>query len=134
MRGDKNMKEPLDQGQYDILEAIERRVAKEGEFFDQLANKTIARILKTTSHTFAVIDTQKAILEYAEPMAQVLAEAAMASQKATGDLPEVAARKWSTVILHRTLELIREKRAQAEQKQIGIHPGEASEDEDQKAP
>jgi hypothetical protein len=120
------MKEPLDQGQYDILETIERRMAAQGDPLERMANSLVKAQF--------VAQTQAAILKYAEPMAQVLAEAAMASQKATGDLPEAAGHKWLMLIWNRTLELIREKRAQAEQKQIGVHPGEAPKGEDQKAP
>ena len=54
--------------------------------------------------------TQKRIIDFAEQAAQLLAVEALASAKVTSDSPEIAARKWSKVILDRALELLREKR------------------------
>lgn len=54
------------------------------------------------------VRTQKGIIEYAEAIAQVLAEAGRASQKVTGDHPSVAIKKWAKVIEKRALELVRE--------------------------
>jgi len=51
--------------------------------------------------------TQKAIRDFAEQAAQLLAKAAQASNRVTGDTPEVAAEKWSGIILRRALELLR---------------------------
>jgi hypothetical protein len=52
--------------------------------------------------------TQKAIRDFAEQAAQLLAKAAQASHQAVGDAPELAAEKWSGIILRRTLEILRE--------------------------
>jgi hypothetical protein len=51
--------------------------------------------------------TQKAIRDFAEQAAQLLAKAAHASNRVTGDAPEVAAEKWAGIILRRTLEILR---------------------------
>jgi hypothetical protein len=59
-------------------------------------------------HIAKMLDTKAAILEYVEPMAQILAAAGLASAKAMGDSPEYAAREWSRVILERALEILRE--------------------------
>lgn len=60
-------------------------------------------------HMILTARTQAGIIKYAEAMAQVLAEAGLASQKATGDSPSVAIRKWSDVIRSRALEIVAEK-------------------------
>ena len=52
--------------------------------------------------------TQRAIIEYAEGIAKVLAEAGRASQKAVGDRPEVAVDKWMAVIRKRVMEILKE--------------------------
>jgi hypothetical protein len=58
------------------------------------------------AHYLKVVQTQRGIIEYAEAMAQVLAEVGRASSMAVGDLPETAVRRWSDVILKRALELV----------------------------
>lgn len=63
--------------------------------------------------------TQHGIIKYIEAMAQVLAEAGTASQKAIGDSADYAIDKWVDVIRKRAHELVREKRAKPpQQKQI----------------
>ncbi len=57
----------------------------------------------------AVQATQYGVIKYMEAMAQVMAEAAIASQKATGDHPSYAVAKWADVVKKRALELLREK-------------------------
>jgi len=52
--------------------------------------------------------TQKAIRDFAEQAAQLLAKAAQASHQAVGDAPEYAAEQWSGVILRRALEILRD--------------------------
>jgi hypothetical protein len=52
--------------------------------------------------------TQKGIRDFAEQAAQLLAQAARASNKVTGDAPEYAAEQWSGIILRRALEILRE--------------------------
>ena len=60
-------------------------------------------------HGLLTVQTQRGIIEYAEAMAQVLAEAGAASHKANGDPADYAIRRWSDVILKRALEIEREK-------------------------
>lgn len=59
-------------------------------------------------HGILSVQTQRGIIEYAEGMAQVLAEAGRASNKAVGDPAEYAIRRWSEIILKRALELVRD--------------------------
>jgi len=56
-----------------------------------------------------VHNTQHGIIKYMEAIAQVMAEAAIASQKALGDSPAYAVAKWTDVVKKRALELIKEK-------------------------
>ncbi len=56
-------------------------------------------------------NTQHGIIKYMEAMAQVMAEAAIASQKAIGDSPAFAVSKWTEVVKKRALELIKEKQS-----------------------
>lgn len=64
-------------------------------------------IHEAVEHYGLAVQTQKGIIEYAEAIAQVLAEAGRASQKVTGDDPSVAIRKWTKVIEKRALELVK---------------------------
>lgn len=66
-----------------------------------------------------VNNTQHGIIKYMEAMAQVMAEAALASQKAIGDSPSYAVDKWTNVVKQRAKELIREKQA-AKQIEKGV--------------
>lgn len=59
-------------------------------------------------HITRMMDTKAAILEYIEPMAQVLAQAGRASAKAMGDSTEYAIDQWSTVIRDRAIEILRQ--------------------------
>ena len=45
-------------------------------------------------------------VDFAEQAAQLLAQAAKASERVTGDTPQVAAEKWSGIIYRRALELL----------------------------
>lgn len=56
----------------------------------------------------AVHQTQAGIQKYIEGMAQVLAEAGRASNKAIGDRPETAVNKWIEVLRKRAYELLKE--------------------------
>lgn len=49
---------------------------------------------------------QKAARDVAEQTAQKLAECAKLSSPITGDTPETAARRWSTIVLNRALDII----------------------------
>lgn len=72
-----------------------------------------AYIDSVVRHGRLIVQTQHGIIEYAEGMAQVLAEAGRASNKALGDSPEYAVRRWSDVILNRALEILREEKCAA---------------------
>lgn len=63
-------------------------------------------------HGLLTVQTQRGIIEYAEGMVQVLAEAGRASHKALGDSPEYAVRRWSDIIQKRALELLRTESAE----------------------
>lgn len=69
---------------------------------------------KYARHLVVTAQTQHAIIKYAEAMAQVLAEAALASQKATGDRPQVALDKWIRVIRERAVEIIHKPKPRLE--------------------
>lgn len=58
-------------------------------------------------HLIDVNNTQHGIIKYMEAMAQVMAEAAIASQKAIGDPPLLAIDRWTDVVKKRAKELIR---------------------------
>ena len=60
-------------------------------------------------HIEKVAETQAGIIKYMEGMAQALAEAALASNKAVGDSPRIAIDKWISVVRRRAYELIDEK-------------------------
>lgn len=75
---------------------------------------------KAAENMGKAIETQHGIIKYMEGMAQVLAQAGLASSKATGDSPGVAVDRWIHVIRKRAWELIREAtetNKQAEPKQ-----------------
>lgn len=57
-----------------------------------------------------VHNTQHGIIKYMEAMAQVMAEAAIASSKALGDSPSYAVDRWVEVVRKRAKTLIVEKR------------------------
>jgi hypothetical protein len=69
--------------------------------FDRLTDNSAEKLAN-------ILATQAAIIKYAEAMAQVLAQAALASHKATGDPPHIALHKWTDIIRRRASELIRE--------------------------
>jgi len=61
-------------------------------------------------HGLLTVQTQHGIIRYIEGMARVLAEAGRASNKALGDSPEYAVRRWSDILRNRALELLREEK------------------------
>ena len=63
----------------------------------------IRAIIETTSE---VGTTQKEARVGAETAAQMLAKIVKLSTPITGDIPETAARRWSTIILNRALDII----------------------------
>ena len=64
-------------------------------------------------HIAKVAETQAGIIKYMEAMAQVMAQAALASQQAVGDSPRIAIDKWIGVVRKRAYELVEEKRGTA---------------------
>lgn len=66
-------------------------------------------------HYLMTVKTQRGIIEYAEAMANVLAEAGRASEKALGDSAMVAVNKWSEIIRKRAVELIEEGNPESRQ-------------------
>jgi hypothetical protein len=79
---------------------------KDGLMFGALSDPNAA-----VEHIVNILQTKAAILEYVEPIAQVLAAAGRASQKAMGDSAEYAVNEWSKVIRDRAHEILREGRA-----------------------
>lgn len=80
------------------------------EDYDRFMGNTIGKI----EHAQKVAETQHAIIKYIEEMAQVLAEAGRASEKALGDPARVAIDKWTDILRRRAKELL----AKPEVKQI----------------
>jgi len=76
-------------------------------FTDEQARKLIGQHNARVSNMPAVTDTQAGIIKYMEAMAQLMAEAAIASQKAIGDPPLLAIDRWTDVVKKRAKELIR---------------------------
>jgi hypothetical protein len=73
-----------------------------GLMFGALADPDAA-----AEHIYNMLQTKAAILEYIEPIAQVLAAAGRASEKAMGDSAEYAVDQWSNVIRERAIEILR---------------------------
>lgn len=69
-------------------------------------------------HAFLTVQTQRGIIEVAEKMAEILAEAGRASNKAVGDSPAYAVRRWSDVIRDRALELLNDDPPSPMQKKL----------------
>jgi len=88
--------------------------------FDELERRAMDNFEKMFSTPIAnavmMVQTQYGIIKYAEAMAQVLAEAAIASRMATGDVTNYALGQWLKVIELRAKQIIREREA-AEQEQ-----------------
>ena len=64
---------------------------------------------RAVDHYVKVAKTQAAIIEEIKRMAEVMAAAAIASQKAVGDSPYTAVNKWINVLTAETKRLIGEK-------------------------
>ena len=73
------------------------------EDYDRFMGNTVGKI----EHALKVRETQHAIVKYLEDMAQVLAEAGRASEKAVGDPASVAIDKWVEIVRARAKELAR---------------------------
>jgi hypothetical protein len=82
--------------QYSITDAG-RAAMKQGD------DDNIRAMLQAAS---SVGTAQKEVRVGAETAAQLLAEIAKLSAPITGDTPETAARRWSTIILNRALDII----------------------------
>jgi hypothetical protein len=67
-----------------------------------------------------IADTQSGIIKYMEAMAQVMAEAALASEQAIGDSPYYAIDKWVDVVRKRARELVREKKDTTKKIEKGV--------------
>jgi hypothetical protein len=86
-----------------------------GPFTDEMAQ-----------HIIDVHNTQHAVIRYAEGMAQVLAEAALASNKAVGNHPLVALNRWIEVIKDRAAEIITERQTSCSPSQSYSDPAQDS--------
>lgn len=84
-------------------------------FTDEQARK----LIEQNNKRVMAVDTQHGIIKYMEAMAQVVAEAAIASQKALGDSPLYAVDKWINVVKKRAKELVREKQDTTKQLEKG---------------
>ena len=82
--------------QYTITEAG-RAAMEKGD------DDNIRAIIETTSEVGTM---QKEARAGAETAAQLLAKIAKLSASITGDTPETAARRWSTIVLNRALDII----------------------------
>jgi hypothetical protein len=80
---------------------------REGPFTDDMVR-----------HLVETAKTHEAIRKYGEAMAEFLAEAAVASEKARGDNALYALKRWMEVIGERARELIGEKRRHVDAKPI----------------
>ena len=89
-------------------------------FTDEQARKLIGQHNARVSNMGDVADTQAGIIKYMEAMAQVMAEAAVASQKAIGDPPLLAIDRWTDVVKKRAKELVREQQSTARRIEKGI--------------
>lgn len=76
--------------------------------FQQDAQET--PIDRAVDHYVKVAKTQSAIIEEIKKMAETLAAAAIASQKAVGDSPEQAIYKWMQILGDEARRLVREQR------------------------
>jgi Cu/Ag efflux pump CusA len=83
------------------LEEMEQ-VAQED--YDRFCANTIGKI----EHAAKVVETQHAIIKHIEAMAQVMAEAGRASEKAMGDPAAKAIDKWIEILRKRAKELLKE--------------------------
>ena len=92
---------PLNPESEKYLRNAEENMASGNNPFDRLIDNSTEKLV-------GIIATQAEIIKDAEAMAQVLAKAALASHKATGDPPHIALHKWTDIIITRARELIRE--------------------------
>ena len=69
-------------------------------------------------HYLLSVQTQRGIVEVAEKIAEILAEAGRASNKVTGDSPHTAINKWSEIIRKRAIELVGDTPTQSKFKKL----------------
>jgi hypothetical protein len=84
-------------------------------FTDEQARKLIDQHNAVVLNKAAITYTQHGIIKYMEAMAQVMAEAAIASEQANGDTPHVAVYKWTQIVSKRAHELVNEKKGTSKQ-------------------
>lgn len=70
---------------------------------DAEEDRNLAKIIEQGSRIGAA---QKTARDHAEAVAQAIASCAKVSASMTGDTPEMAAKKWSPIILERALDII----------------------------
>lgn len=80
-------------------EEMERVIAEDYARFS-------GKIGKQIEHAGKVVETQHAIIQYIEAMAQILAEAGRASHKALGDSPHYAIDKWCDLMRDKAHQLV----------------------------
>lgn len=88
-------------------EEMERVIAEDFARFS-------GNIGRKIEHASKVKETQHAIIKYIEAMAQILAEAGRASEKALGDSADYAVDKWCNILRDRAHELLREPKKMIE--------------------
>ena len=88
-------------------EEMDKALRGEESMFTPFGDAAARAYIDQHNRAVMVRDTQHAIIKYAEPMAQFLAEAARASSKALGHSYEHALAQWITVIEQRAKELLR---------------------------
>lgn len=88
-------------------EEMERVIAEDFARFSGNIGKKIA-------HAGKVVETQHAIIQYIEAMAQVLAEAGRASHKSLSDSADYAVEKWCNILRNRAHELLHEPKKMLE--------------------
>lgn len=69
-----------------------------------------SNIDRAVDHYVKVAKTQAGIIEMIKKMADVMAEAAIASQKALGDSTDVAIMKWTRILADEARKLAKEKK------------------------
>lgn len=83
------------------------------EQFWQNAEKSESSIDRAVDHYVKVAKTQAGIIEAIKKMADVMAEAAIASEKALGDSTDKAISEWTRVLATEARRLVKEKKGTA---------------------
>lgn len=101
----------------DYLAKAERAMWSGDDPLHKVFEKAIDKFRDNIIRDLKTIETQHAIIKYAEAMAQVLAQAAMASQKAGQGSADYALDRWLDVIRTRATELIHAAKANPDAQQ-----------------